>query len=186
MKITKGQLLLSEPFLKDAHFERTVILLCEHNRDGSVGFVFNKKSDIALHKAVDGFDLTAAARQHLLYVGGPVETQSVHFVHRLGSRVADSTRVTRGTFWGGAFEQVQQRVLHEEVAPTDVRFFAGYAGWAPQQLSQELRRQAWIVGQVPDELLWKTPAEALWREVLLTMGGRYRMMANYPIDPRLN
>ncbi len=181
--VSKGDLLISEPFLPDPNFERTVILLCEHNEEGSVGFVLNKPSHFQLKDVVDevqGFDVT-------LYSGGPVEQNTLHFIHKVNDQLSTYQTIKKGLYWGDNFEQLLTKINVKKVSPGDLKFFIGYSGWGSGQLESEIREKSWIIYKnATITQVFDTPPEILWRSVLKEMGGEYKVIANYPTDPRLN
>lgn len=178
----KGHLLISEPYLGDPNFERTIILLCEHHSEGSFGFVLNKPGETSVGEIMD--DL--AKIQSPVFIGGPVQQDTLHYVHRLGD-LEDAIPVAEGIFWGGRFEQLISWIDMGKVTAADIRFFLGYSGWSSGQLDEEMMAKSWIVSnRVTERVLFETPSEAMWKEVLRQLGGRFRMYANYPVDPRLN
>jgi putative transcriptional regulator len=178
----KGRLLISEPYLGDPNFERTIILLCEHNDEGSFGFVLNKPSESTIGEVME--DLTKIKSP--VFVGGPVQQDTLHYVHRL-SDLEDAIPVADGIFWGGSFEQLISWIDMGKVTASDIRFFLGYSGWSGGQLGEEMKAKSWIVSnQVSEQVLFETPSEDMWKEVLRQLGGRFRMYSNYPVDPRLN
>ncbi|MGB3848823.1 MAG: YqgE/AlgH family protein [Tunicatimonas sp.] len=179
----KGDLLLSEPFLADTNFERSVVLICEHTSEGALGYILNKPSLLTVADVLD----EAAGFDELVYTGGPVQQNTLHFVHRTPSLREGADRLGEALYWGGNFEQMLSLINTRQLAAQDIRFFAGYSGWAPGQLAAEMDEEAWIVcEQATIEQVFDTPPEQLWRDVLRTMGGKYRMFSNYPTDPRLN
>lgn len=179
----KGDLLLSEPFLADANFERSVVLICEHTDEGALGFVLNKPSILTLADVVE----EAAGFEQPVYTGGPVQQDTLHFVHRSALLREGADNLGHDLYWGGNFEQLLSLINTRQLNSQDIRFFAGYSGWAPGQLASEMAEDAWIVyEQATTEQVFDVPPEQLWREVLRTMGGKYRMFSNYPTDPRLN
>ncbi|MEM6842361.1 MAG: YqgE/AlgH family protein [Bacteroidota bacterium] len=183
VKPAKGDLLLSEPFLADPNFERSVILLCEHNSDGSFGFVLNKESDLQLSDALD----EVQSYNQNLYVGGPVQHNTLHFLHRIYPPFSGSEPVVNDIFWGGDFDELLSLINTRQISPADIKFFAGYSGWEPGQLENEIAEDTWIIHQqATSNQIFDTPATQLWQEILRSMGGKYRMFSNYPIDPRLN
>lgn len=181
--LSKGDLLLSEPFLGDDNFERSVILMCEHNEEGSLGFVLNKPSLLTLEDVIE----EVSGYEQQLHTGGPVQQNTLHFIHRLPQLATDADYLGKGIFWGGDFEQLLSMINTRQLTSEDVRFFAGYSGWSPGQLATELAQDAWIIySRASAEQVFDTPSEQLWQAVLRTMGEKYRMISNYPIDPRLN
>lgn len=178
-----GALLLSEPFLPDDNFKRTVVLLCEHDVDeGSFGFVVNRPLGVKVHEAVEDFPPFDAN----LHLGGPVENNTLHYLHRLGDKLPDSIEVVDGLWWGGSYEVLQILIENKEVAPADIRLFVGYSGWSPGQLEEELVEKSWIVTQGTAQHIFQTEVDALWKKVLQQMGGQYQIMSNFPESPLLN
>jgi len=183
VKPDKGRLLISEPYLPDPNFQRTVVLLCEHNDEGTFGFVLNKQSKVSLGEVVEltnSFDKS-------VFVGGPVQQDTLHFLHTASEYLEGGTEVFDDLYWGGNFEQLISLIDTHQAVPEDFRFFVGYSGWGPGQLEGEIEENSWIVskGLSADDLL-KTPADDLWKLILNEMGGRYEMFSKYPSDPRLN
>lgn len=178
----KGRLLISEPFLPDPNFERTVVLLCDHNSEGSFGFVLNKPSILKIHEVME--DITSF--ENVVYVGGPVQQDTLHFIHRQGT-INNAVEITTNVYWGGDFESLILLCDTKQVNPDDIRFFLGYSGWGPGQLESELEQDSWIVCDfITDQLLFDTDPQAMWRKALGSMGGRFSVYSNYPLDPRLN
>ena len=179
----KGDLLISEPFLTDPNFSRTVILLCEHNEEGSFGFVLNKPAKIKLNELIEGVD----DREDYIYIGGPVQQNTLQFIHKNDRLIEGGMDVQDGIFWGGNFEQMLAMMDSKLIAPEDIKFFVGYSGWAAGQLKSELEVNSWIISRnVKIEQIFNTDVETLWKEVLNTMGGKFKIVANFPVDPRLN
>lgn len=179
----KGDLLISEPFLTDPNFSRTVILLCEHNEEGSFGFVLNKPAKIKLNELIEGVD----DREDYIYIGGPVQQNTLQFIHKNDRLIEGGMEVQDGIFWGGNFEQMLAMMDSKLIAPEDIKFFVGYSGWAAGQLKSELEVNSWIISRnVKIEQIFNTDVETLWKEVLNTMGGKYKIISNFPVDPRLN
>jgi putative transcriptional regulator len=182
IKPEKGRLLISEPFLPDPNFERTVVLLCEHNEEGSFGFVLNKPSILKVSEVME--DLTEM--ENLVYVGGPVQQDTLHFIHR-NATLENAVEIVEHIYWGGAFENLMLQIETRQISDKDIRFFLGYSGWGPGQLDTELDQDSWIVcDYVTDQLLFDTGPDVMWRKALENMGGRFSMYSNYPVDPRLN
>ena len=131
----RGSVLLSEPFIEDPFFKRTVVLLCEHNEEGSFGFVLNNYIDIELDQIVDEFP-------HLPYsisVGGPVKNTNLFYIHTLGDLIPESVMVMEGLYFGGDFEVLKAKLIAGEVEWSAVRFFIGYSGWSANQLEEEMK-----------------------------------------------
>lgn len=179
---TRGSVLLSEPFLEDPHFKRTVILLCEHDNDGSFGFVLNNYVDLTLDRIMP--DLPAF--NNLLSIGGPVKKNNLYYVHTMGDRLSESMRITEGIFMGGNFEELKKLISEGKVADNEIRFFVGYSGWSEGQLQSELDGKSWFVTQATDELLMDTHCGDLWATLVQALGKDYAHLVNLPDDPSLN
>jgi putative transcriptional regulator len=178
----KGRLLASEPYLPDPNFERTLILLTEHNEEGSVGFVLNKPSESLVTEVMEDIKNI----QSKVYIGGPVQQDTLHFIHR-NPMLTDSIEVVEGIFWGGNFEQLLLMIEANQIDVLDIKFFLGYSGWSPGQLEDELKADSWIVSdQITEDLIFETPPETMWKKSLQSLGGRFSVYSNYPIDPSMN
>lgn len=182
-KPEKGDLLISEPFLNDPNFQRTVVLLCEHSDEGTFGFVLNKPSILKGGDVLEdtfNFDPT-------LYIGGPVQQDTLHFIHHSLDGIEGGMALGNGLRWGGNFEQLLQLYQLGQIEEDHCRFFLGYSGWSEGQLEEELKANSWIVCKNPTAAeVFQAEAEELWRKSLQRMGGKYRVFSNFPTDPRLN
>jgi putative transcriptional regulator len=179
----KGSLLLAEPFMWDPNFKRTVTLVCENDKEnGTFGFVLNRPMEMKLHEAIQGIKKFNAR----LYYGGPVELDTLHFLHRLGNDIEGAVEICEGLYWGGNFKMLKHLINSGKVKPSDFRFFLGYSGWSTGQLDEELKEQSWIIHDVQPEHIFNTEAEDLWKEVLKEKGGAFAQMINYPEDPSYN
>lgn len=177
-----GVLLISEPFLKDPNFQRTVVLLCEHNADGSFGFVLNR-----LHEFNAGELLTdLEGCDFPVYYGGPVQPNTVHFIHRQPDLISGGLEISEGIFWGGEFSEVINLIRAELLDAKDIRFFVGYSGWSEGQLQSELDEKTWILSSSKNSLIFHENIDQLWKDSLLDLGGAYKLFTNYPTDPQLN
>jgi putative transcriptional regulator len=178
-----GNLLISEPFLQDENFVRSVVLLCEHNSEGSFGLVLNKPSILHLSELVEELSFLESE----IFVGGPVEQNTLHFIYFGEKKLDGSISIGEDLWWGGNFEDLVINLKNGSMLPDSIRFFIGYSGWGSGQLSDELSENTWIISdnKIDAEVLRNTPDE-LWRSVLKNMGGEFKIMANYPLDPRLN
>lgn len=175
-------MLIAEPFMQDPYFKRSVILLTEHSENGSFGLILNKPIPMYLNEAIEN----APVFDSKLALGGPVQKETLHYLHRFGDRIPNSTEVMDGVFWGGDFETVKQLMKSGELKPKDIRLFVGYAGWAEGQLKSEMESKSWIIGRATPKLLFTTKPESLWSDILSKMGQPYSYMVNLPEDPRLN
>lgn len=181
IKLETGCLLIAEPFMGDPNFERSVILLCEHNARGSFGLVLNQLSEFHLGDLIKN----NVYPDILVNFGGPVQRDTLHFLHIVPEKISGGVEIQKGLFWGGNFDKMLEKLNLGLISITEIRFFIGYSGWGEGQLSQEIKRNSWFVSKTTTNNIMKNSKE-YWRETLKNMGGDYKVMANYPIDPRLN
>ncbi len=179
----QGRILISEPFLNDTYFKRSVVLLTEHSEEGSVGFVLNKPVDLSVNDVLNDFPEVKSE----ISIGGPVNTNTIHYIHTMGEKIPNSVKVLKNLYWGGDFEVVRELITHGAIAPHEIRFFLGYAGWSPKQLENELSDNAWLVSEMNAEQIMKGPDNNLWRDILEKSGNKkYRTWVNFPENPGLN
>jgi putative transcriptional regulator len=181
-RLPSNSLLIADPFLKDAHFQRSVILLCNHSNEGSVGFILNRKFHMQLCDLMSGIENVNMP----VYVGGPVSTDSLHFIHQYPHLIPDAEMISEHIFWGGDFEKVKMLLNTKMLDPERIRFFIGYSGWSEGQLEQEMQEKTWLLGEASEKILFHTPTDQIWKESVMTLGESYREIIHYPIDPQLN
>ncbi len=181
-KPSRGKILIAQPFLNEEYFQRSVILLAEHNEEGTFGLVINKPLDFGLNDILPEFpDFTTG-----VYIGGPVKTDSVFFIHTLGEKIPKSMPIIDGLFWGGDIGVVEDLVHRKELKPDQIRFFLGYSGWSPLQLDKEIEEHTWVVSSARASMLLGTNPAQLWPKMVKRLGADYAEWVLYPTDPSLN
>ena len=181
-ELTVGSVLISEPFLQDPNFSRTVILITEHSDEGTVGFVLNQRTDFTVDMLVPDLDYMKKA----VFQGGPVEIESFHFIHR--SDLEGGVELKEGLFWGGDFQELVSAMGKGDLKSSDFKFFIGYSGWSVGQLEEELIDKAWVVGDIEIQDIFEEEFDdkSLWQRVMTQLGGEYALLANSPINPQYN
>jgi putative transcriptional regulator len=177
-----GILLISDPFLKDPNFMRTVVLLCEHEEKGSFGFVLNRKYENTIDELIpelEGFKIP-------VYYGGPVQIDSIHFLHQYPDEIPGGVEVIPGVYWGGDFEMVINMIKKNNLDKNKIRFFIGYSGWGSGQLNEEISLKSWLTVKALRKIIFHKNHEEIWKDSLKILGGEFEMMINFPIDPQLN
>jgi len=178
----KGRILISEPFLPDNYFKRSIVLLTEHSDEGSIGFVLNKPVSIQLKDIVNGFpDINA-----IVSLGGPVQTHTLHYVHTMGDIIPQAMKVINSIYWGGDFEAVKDLLKSGRLSHNNIRFFLGYSGWQSNQLEEELADNSWIGSDMIPENIMAPMNKHFWNATLQRMGEKYKMWANFPENPQMN
>lgn len=184
--VCRGKILIASPFLPDHNFMRSVILLIDHDENGSMGIVLNQqfKSRLFLN---DRFPRLEFAQRIPIFRGGPVNEQNtIFFLHSL-SQLEGALELGEGLFLGGDFNFVQDYILSGESVEGTFRFFAGYAGWKPGKLQKEIFRQnSWVVSDMEKESILSYASRNLWHESLVRKGGNCVIWTHYPELPVLN
>lgn len=180
-KIKPGSVLISEPFTRDAYFKKSVILISEHNDEGTIGFILNKPVKVTLKDLIKDFpDINTNVS-----IGGPVETNSVHFIHSLGKKIADTKNIIDQIYWGGDFKKLIQLANLGLIDENHVKFFIGYAGWKPGQLAEEIKNHYWKVSYLnQDEIIDNDPR--LWYSAVEKLGEAFKLWLNVPENPAWN
>lgn len=178
-----GSLLISEPFMSDPNFKRSVVLLADHNEKGTIGYVLNQRSDFILEDLVP--DLEDAPFP--VYVGGPVANDTLHFIHRCNDKMNSGAEIGQGIYWGGNFETLKLLIQSKQIAKDEVLFFVGYSGWDAVQLEIELQQNSWLVTNTYKiNLIFSNEEENLWKDIVFGLGPRYAHIINFPENPLWN
>lgn len=177
----KGKLLLAEPFMQDPNFKRSVVLLCEHNNEGTIGFIINRKTDLLLNDVVVDFPDFEAP----VYYGGPVQPNTLQFIHR-GEPIENSIEIVEGIYWGGSFEELKSLMIAGAVKAEDFIFLVGYCGWDEGQLEYENKENSWVVANATEDVVFNENPGSMWGDVMKKLGKKYAVMASFPTDPSLN
>ncbi len=178
----KGKILISEPFLPDTFFNRTIVYLTEHTPEGSVGFILNKKLDIKVSDAISGFE----GWNDDLNMGGPVAPDTLHYLHSLGTLVPRSVKIDDNIFWGGDIDTIRNLIRSGSVKQSQIRFFLGYSGWSAGQLDRELKENSWVILKVNTGVIMSNRGIDTWKRVLRSFKNKYRMWADFPESPEMN
>lgn len=176
-----GKLLIAAPFLNDNNFLRTVILLCEYSSEGAVGYVLNQPLDASISEVLPE---TGNVSQ-LIYKGGPVQMNTLHFVHTLPHLLKGSP-LPENICWGGDFEKLEQLLQKEKAPITSLKIFLGYSGWGAGQLEAEIEQGAWIVTAANASIVFETPSTWVWKKAIELLGTEYQYLSQMPVNPSMN
>ncbi len=181
-KFLKGQLLLDSGQLRGSFFQRTVVLICQHDAEGAFGLVLNRATGNNVGDMIVA-DLPDSLKECPLFVGGPVQPSALSFLH--SDVFIPDANVLPNLALGHSLDTLIE--VGESVSSSrKIKLFAGYAGWAPGQLESEMERNAWLTCPASLELVFDTQPGELWQKVLRSMGGKYRLLAQMPEDPSVN
>lgn len=183
IKPEKGKLLIAEPsIIGDLSFNRSVLLLAEHNEEGSIGFILNKPFDFGVKDLVS--DVLVDFK---VYNGGPVEQDNLYFIHNVPDLIPNSIEISDNVFWGGDFNTIIGLINNQTLTDRNIRFFLGYSGWNEKQLENELQSNSWIVleNEYKDAIIGKSE-DSFWREKMRDLGDKYSIWSNAPENPSFN
>ena len=177
-KYLRGQLLLDSGQLRGSFFQRTVILVCQHDSEGAFGLVLNRATGSNVGEMVVA-DLPEALKDCPLFLGGPVQPSALSFLH--SDAFIPEANVMANLSLGHSLDTLVE--MGESFSPTrKLKLFAGYAGWSPGQLEDEMKRNAWLSHPASLDLIFETKPEKLWEKILRSKGGKYLLLAQMPED----
>ncbi|MCX6904693.1 MAG: YqgE/AlgH family protein [Verrucomicrobia bacterium] len=181
-KSLKGQLLLDNGKLGGSFFHRTVLLICEHDAEGAFGLVLNRNTGTKVGEALVAA-LPDTFKDQPIFLGGPVQPQALSYLHT--DVLLPDANVIANLSVGHSLDELQD--LGDSLSPTQkLRVFAGYSGWSPGQLDDEMARDTWLIHPASIELVFHRQPEKLWQHILLQKGWQYRLLAESPEDAANN
>mgnify|MGYP000948644665 FL=1 len=183
LNLKKGHLLIAEPsIIGDMSFNRSIIIIADHNQEGSIGFILNKPLDFTLQDLIPEIEIP-----YKVYNGGPVEQDNLYYIHKIPKLIPDSIEISQGLYWGGNFEKVTELIQNNKLESNDIRFFLGYSGWETNQLSSELLAHTWILSEnIHHKTIIEKVNTSFWKEKMLELGGDYSIWSNAPENPSYN
>ncbi|MFM2394849.1 MAG: hypothetical protein RLZZ546_2832, partial [Bacteroidota bacterium] len=163
LDLKQGKLLIAEPFMQDSHFKKTVLALCDYSiKDGAVGFILNRPTNLKMDEVMNNFpDFDS-----IIYYGGPVANDTIHYIHRKGDLVEGSREIMPGLYWGGDFNKLKFLIKNDVIKPYDIRFYIGYSGWTPGQLEEEIDINSWVIGDLDINYPFLIKSHELWQKCL--------------------
>ena len=166
-------LLLSMPQLADPHFTRAVVLMIEHGDNGSFGLIVNQPSDLRAAQLLASLEIPwHGAASEMVWAGGPVQPNTGWVLHEPVAGLDEGD--PRGTveIHAGLVLSTSPDKLRALAAapPRRLRLLLGYSGWGPGQLAAEMARGSWLHAAPAPDLVFDTPADAMWHSALRTLG----------------
>ena len=178
----KGQLLLDSGQLRGSFFQRTVVLICQHDAEGAFGLVLNRATGSKVGEMIVA-DLPDSLKECPLFLGGPVQPTALSFLH--SDTFLPDANVMSNLNLGHSLDALLE--IGESFSATrKIKMFAGYAGWSPGQLEDELKRDAWLTHPASLELVFDIDPASLWQAVLRQKGWKYKLLSQMPEDLSLN
>ena len=179
---SRGKILISEPFLRDVTFGRSVVLLIDHTEEGSMGLIINKQLPIFVNDIIKEFKYIEDIP---LYKGGPIATDTLFYLHTLAD-ISGAIPISKGLFLNGDFEEIKRYILKGNQIDRYIRFFLGYSGWESEQLSTELRENTWLVSKEENAYLMNGDTKDMWKQALEKLGSKYETWSRFPQVPTFN
>lgn len=177
---SKGSILLSDPFMNEDYFRRSIVYLCEHNKEGSYGFVLNNFLPLNLKEL--GEDFPDIETQ--LTLGGPIDKDNLYFIHTLGDQIENSIKIKGNIYIGGDFSKLSKLLTEDKKLIKKVRFFVGYSGWSLNQLNDEIEKNNWIAVKLNSKSdLFENKLKVTWRDYMKAQGGKFSVLADFIINP---
>jgi len=179
----KGSLLLSDPFMNEDHFRRSIVYLCEHSDEGSYGFVLNNFLPLNLKELGANFPNIETQ----LTLGGPLDKENLYFLHTLGDKIDNAIKVKGTIFLGGDFEKLSKILTEDKSLIKNVRFFIGYSGWSANQLNEEIEGNSWISVDLKSKRdLFENKLKVTWKKYMKAQGAKFKVLADFIINPTNN
>ena len=181
INLKKGYLLVAQPFLIDSYFNRSVILICDHNKNGTIGLQVNKPLKSNLKSIISKTLIDQKA-----FLGGPVD-KNIFFLHKKYFSTDESIKINNDLFFSKNIDYIENLILNKKIQENQFKLFIGYSGWNSGQLEEELNENSWIVIPKFDiNIIFSKDYKNIWKKVLNNSNKIHKMFSNYPINPRLN
>jgi putative transcriptional regulator len=181
-KFLKGQLLLDSGELRGSFFQRTVVLICQHDAEGAFGLVLNRAAGTNIGDMIVA-DLPDSLKGCPLFLGGPVQPSALSYLHT--DAFIPDANVLPNLSLGHSLENLIE-IGESFSLSRKIKLFAGYAGWSPGQLEDEMKRKAWLTHPASLDLVFENSSDQLWRKILCEKGWQYKLLAQMPEDLSLN
>ena len=185
MLLKKGIFLIADPKLRDPNFSQTVILLCEHNDQGTLGVVVNRPTTLRLSEAIPNLD-GAHSTSDVIYSGGPVQPDHIMTLYRAEEQVPESEHVADGMYLGGSLAILEDMLASSSSSTHSIRAYVGYAGWSSNQLESELGESSWKLVPADQKFVFDMEPARVWSTLLASLGEEYSIYASMPPDPTMN
>ena len=181
----KGSLLIANPVLPDPNFSRTVILLCDHDEQGSFGLVINRSTQLKAPDLFININILKSYNEKI-YLGGPVSQSMVFFLCRSPSAAGKLDEVCSGVYLGSNLETLESLYASLENPEQDIRFYLGYSGWSGGQLAEEMEQNSWLVQRANEQFIFLDSESLIWPQAVNSLGEKYQYLTKAPVNPQWN
>jgi len=181
----KGSFLIANPVLPDPNFSRTVVLLCNHDDQGSFGLVINKAAEVQASEIFNKIDLLASYDEKV-FVGGPVSPSQLFYLCRTGKEIPELDQVVEDVYLGMSWAALELALPHIANPERDLRFYLGYSGWASGQLAGEMERKSWLTTEAKGAFVFEEDEGSIWARTVKSLGKDYEYLIKAPVNPQWN
>jgi len=181
----RGSFLIANPVLPDPNFSRTVVLMCNHDEQGSFGLVVNRKADLDATEILQSINFPGSA-EYELYVGGPVSPAQMFYLYRSTKEIMGADHVCEDIFVGMRLDMLSEVVESVNDPKRDIRFYVGYSGWGAGQLAGEMERKSWLTCDAKSEFVFHEDESKIWAGAVKSLGEEYEYLLNAPVNPQWN
>ena len=181
----KGSLLIANPVLPDPNFSRTVILLCDHDEQGSFGLVINRSTQLKAPDLFLNINILKSYNEKI-YLGGPVSQSMVFFLCRSPSAAGKLDEVCSGVYLGSNLETLESLYASLKNPEQDIRFYLGYSGWSGGQLAEEMEQNSWLVQKANEQFIFLDSESLIWPQAVNSLGEKYQYLTKAPVNPQWN
>ena len=181
----KGYFLIANPVLPDPNFSRTVVLLCNHDEQGSFGLVINRLAPIS---AKEVFEEVGVSGSHSgkIFIGGPVSPSQVFYLCQSKTPLPELDAICDGVYMGMSWELLDNLMTRIEDPEKNIRFYMGYSGWGAGQLEGEMTRLSWLTCEAQSDFIFQENEEGIWANAVKSMGKDYEYLIKAPVNPQWN
>ncbi len=181
----KGSFLIANPVLPDPNFSRTVVLLCNHNDEGSFGLVVNRKSDLTAAEIFGESKLLKYHEQEV-FIGGPVSQSQVFYLCRTPEPIPQLETICPGIQLGMSWDVLEEIYPKMDNPLVQIRFYLGYSGWGMDQLNKEMKQKSWLTCNASEDFVFDSSDPLVWAKVVRSLGKEYEYLLTAPVDPSRN
>ncbi len=165
-----NQFIVAMPSMTDPYFERTVILICQHNDDGALGVVVNQTTDLKLKDLYEHLELEhndAPEVSQPVHYGGPCHPHRGFFLHDSGE---EWVSIQVGSILGLTPARDILEAISQNTGPQKCMPLLGFAGWASGQLESEIRNNVWLSTPADNSIIFDTPLDKRWDQAASLIG----------------
>ena len=181
----KGYFLIANPVLPDPNFSRTVVLLCNHDDEGSFGLVINRSALINSKEVFKEMGMSGFPSGKI-YVGGPVSPSQVFYLCRSEEPLPQLETICDGVYLGMSAELLDNLMTRFKDPEKNIRFYLGYSGWGAGQLADEMTRLSWLTSQACSKFVFQENEDGIWANVVRSLGKDYEYLIQAPVNPQWN